>query len=746
MNAPDRLTAAVCRVIETKLGHVVPHFYQERVDQGLREAQAILSARSPEAALAQLDRLPIDRPAWQAVIRSVTVGETNFMRHQEWFAEIKNLILRPLIENRQKHGPKRINLWSAACSTGEEPYTLALLIDELLPDRSGWTIRILGTDINEASLTRAREGIYRPWALREMASCLLAHNFSKVGPDRFQLSSRLRQMVDFKMLNLCTDAYPDAAKDFADFDLIICRNVLIYFTPAEQLAVTARLVRSLASSGWIAVSPAEATAQWYKPLKVVNRPGAIFFHDDADTAARNPRPHRQSKAKPKPDMLVNWTEPATVSPTRKMEPPVEGVLSRAHGHADRGEYQEARQLCEAHLAASGSDIDAYLLQEALEHKVKERTHQLQSEVVTRRQAELAADTARERLLDAIQSINDGFALYDAEDVLLGANSAYRDMHASIKDLIVPGVTFEDLVRAGLDCGDGRLTKSTDAQVKARVARHRDADGIPVIRGRDGTWVMSSDRRTHEGGVVVVETDITDLKKADIAKDEFLAKVSHELRTPLTPIHGALTLILSGKVAPIPDTLRDMVDMADRNCKRLMSIVNDLLDFTRISAGRFSLDPGVVDLNPFLDQVVQNKRIGQAPPDITLTVKPDAKNLKLEVDPMRIQQVLDNLLSNAMKFTKPGGHIEVEVARHNGSLRISVVDHGPGIPKEFEARMFEAFAQADSSSSRQLGGVGLGLSIAKSIVEAHGGQIGFQSKEGSGTTFFFDLPLATQDSG
>jgi signal transduction histidine kinase len=253
--------------------------------------------------------------------------------------------------------------------------------------------------------------------------------------------------------------------------------------------------------------------------------------------------------------------------------------------------------------------------------------------------------------------------------------------------------------------------------------------------------MSSERRTREGGVVVIETDITELKKADIAKDEFLAKVSHELRTPLAPIHGALLLIASGKVAELPPKLSELVDLARRNCLRLMSIVNDLLDFTRISSGRFRLDRRVVELEPFLEQVMANKRLGATPPSITLKVGPGARDAKLEVDPLRIQQVLDNLLSNAIKFTDPGDHIDVTVDRQSGSLRIAVIDHGPGIPPDFQDKLFEAFAQADSSSTRRQGGVGLGLSISKSIVEAHGGKIGLASTEAQGATFYFELPMA-----
>jgi chemotaxis protein methyltransferase CheR len=371
MSTPEPILEATCRAVEARLGHVVPKFYVERAEHGLQRAQAVLKAPSLEATLARLESLPIGSPAWQSLIEAITVGETNFFRHREWFAEIKNTILVPLIEERRKRGLKRIDLWSAAASTGEEAYTLAILIDELLPDRRDWTIRIVASDINEAALATAREGIYRPWVLREVDPAVRAKEFTEIRPSCFQLSSRLRQMVEFKRLNLCADLYPDPATGFENFDLIICRNVLIYFTPAEQLAVASRLARSLAPGGWLAVSPAEATAQWYKPLQVVNSLGAIFFRNVAGEAAKPKTARkvaaewRHRGAKPKPAAPANRA-PAPAAPHQAAEPeaapPVTGeALSLARVMADRGDYQNARQLCEAYVAAAGPDFDAYLL-------------------------------------------------------------------------------------------------------------------------------------------------------------------------------------------------------------------------------------------------------------------------------------------------------------------------------------------------------------------------------------------------
>jgi signal transduction histidine kinase len=293
----------------------------------------------------------------------------------------------------------------------------------------------------------------------------------------------------------------------------------------------------------------------------------------------------------------------------------------------------------------------------------------------------------------------------------------------------------------ITAGTPRIAQSVCADFDIVVGGKRHL--IKANRSQIFDLLMASCERVAEleEQVRELQAENVTLKRAASAKDEFLAKVSHELRSPLTPIQGALAILKCGKVAPLPEKLEEMVDLANRNCVRLMSIVNDLLDFARIGTGRFSLNRATIELEPVLEQVLQNKRIEANAPDINFQIAPGAKGVKLEADPIRIQQVLDNLLSNAMKFADPAGHIAVNVERRKGSLRVCVADDGPGIPRDFQDQVFDAFAQAESSANRRQGGVGLGLAICKSIVEAHGGRIGLISKEGEGTTFYFDLPLS-----
>jgi signal transduction histidine kinase len=233
----------------------------------------------------------------------------------------------------------------------------------------------------------------------------------------------------------------------------------------------------------------------------------------------------------------------------------------------------------------------------------------------------------------------------------------------------------------------------------------------------------------------------DLMKAAKVKDEFLAMVSHELRTPLTSINAAVALLHAEKFAAIPPQVRTLVELAHNNGIRLLRIVNDLIDLTRISSGTFELKMEQVELGPILVQVVDSKRINPEFRATKITLLDRTDCVFVDADPPRIQQVIDNLISNAVKFSDPHTQLEIAADRLNKNVRVSVADKGIGIPDEFQTLVFEPFTQVDSSSTRSKGGIGLGLSIAKAIVEAHRGKIGFTSKPGKGSTFYFELPIA-----
>lgn len=234
-------------------------------------------------------------------------------------------------------------------------------------------------------------------------------------------------------------------------------------------------------------------------------------------------------------------------------------------------------------------------------------------------------------------------------------------------------------------------------------------------------------------------DITEEKRLAKMQREFVSTVSHELRTPLTSITGALGLISGGVLGELPDKARDMLEIARQNSQQLALLVNDLLDMEKLLAGKmaFNLQPRA--LLPLVEQALRNNQgyAEQHQVQLSLVSQVDAQVL---VDDLRLEQVLNNLLSNAAKFSPSGAQVEVDIRVHEGWVRVSVQDHGSGIAPEFQARVFDKFTQADCSDTRSKGGTGLGLAISRQLLERMGGRIAFESRLGEGSTFYFELPL------
>jgi PAS domain S-box-containing protein len=240
--------------------------------------------------------------------------------------------------------------------------------------------------------------------------------------------------------------------------------------------------------------------------------------------------------------------------------------------------------------------------------------------------------------------------------------------------------------------------------------------------------------------LAIARDATERRQIERMKDEFVATVSHELRTPLTSVAGSLGLILGGAAGDISDKSKRLVQIAYNNCNRLIRLINDMLDIEKIESGKTTLNLQPVSLAPAIESSVTALASFAAEHGVSAQVNAIPAECHLVADPDRLAQIITNLLSNAIKFSPAGGTVEVEVSGcENGRTRITVSDDGPGIASEFHSRIFQKFAQADATDSRQKGGTGLGLSIVKELAERMGGQVGFESVEGAGSRFYVDLP-------
>ena len=252
---------------------------------------------------------------------ALTVGETYFFRDPSCFEHLAHQVLKPLIDRRRSEGSKRITLWSAGCSSGEEAYSLAMLMDELLDDVDSWQIRILGTDISRQSLNKAREAVYGAWSFRSVASNITSRYVQPDMPDAagdgsgnarlWRIRREIRSQVRFFELNLAKPIYPDETRGLADVDVIMCRNVLMYFSPAQAIVVLRRLVRCLADEGILLVGAVDGSYCQSAGLKTQSWPGALAISAGS---------LEQSYSSPPYDQLTPLAEPLIAHRSKLKEP------------------------------------------------------------------------------------------------------------------------------------------------------------------------------------------------------------------------------------------------------------------------------------------------------------------------------------------------------------------------------------------------------------------------------------------
>jgi signal transduction histidine kinase len=249
-----------------------------------------------------------------------------------------------------------------------------------------------------------------------------------------------------------------------------------------------------------------------------------------------------------------------------------------------------------------------------------------------------------------------------------------------------------------------------------------------------------DESGHLFGAAVILQDVTRFRLLDEVKTKLVSTVSHELKTPLTSVRMGLHLLLEERIGSLNPKQTELLLAAREDSERLLRMINDLLDLTKLESGETGLPPTVMSPHALVDSSAKDLRdfVEARGSRLVVTIAPELSNVA--ADAHQIDHVFTNFVSNAIRYTKPGEEILLQVKQHNGSVRFSVIDQGPGIAPEHQARIFDRFFRIPGSDSS---GAGLGLAIAKEIVASHGGSVGVNSTPGTGSEFYFDLPVATK---
>jgi two-component system cell cycle sensor histidine kinase PleC len=388
-----------------------------------------------------------------------------------------------------------------------------------------------------------------------------------------------------------------------------------------------------------------------------------------------------------------------------------------------------------------------------------------------------------RLRDAIETIPEAFVVWDAHNRLVICNSNFQELHNLPDRAIETGASYDDVVAAG-----------RKPILRSKVTSEGQMPGARTFEAQldDGRWLHISERRTKDGGYVSVGTDITTIKRheeklmesekrliktvadlrasqqtlerqadelvvlaekyseektraeeANQAKSKFLANMSHELRTPLNAIIGFSEIMASGMFGPLgTEKYGEYCGDIHQSGQYLLDVINDILDMSKIEAGRIRLDRTEIKVGRFLNDAM--RVVSARADDKQLTLTPDIPHgIRVTADHRLLKQVVLNLLSNAVKFTPEGGRVTIRARAAAGWVRIAIVDTGIGIPKDALAKLGRPFEQVESQLTKSHQGSGLGLAIAKSLTELHGGTMRIRSTLGRGTLVLLRLPSVTQ---
>ncbi|MBX3157745.1 MAG: PAS domain S-box protein [Deltaproteobacteria bacterium] len=376
------------------------------------------------------------------------------------------------------------------------------------------------------------------------------------------------------------------------------------------------------------------------------------------------------------------------------------------------------------------------------------------DVTDRRKLERENRRATAYLMSAVDSVKDAFALFDEHDRVMLVNSAARQLLGSAIEGAIVGLTFEDIVDRALRSGVFDFSNETRDALFARwLAYHRAPSGTIDMRTGTGRYLRVTEIKTAEHGTVTTIADITEdverteqlrtaqqaAETASAAKSEFLSSMSHELRTPLNAILGFAQLLERDRKQPLGERQLERLQHVQRGGEHLLRLIDDVLDLSRIEAGRVAISVEPVGVREVIEEAVATLQPMAARAGVALAHACPGELAPVLADRTRLAQILMNYGSNAIKYGRRGGFARFEAAAAHGAIRVTVSDDGIGIPADKQDRVFEPFQRAGQEAG-PIEGTGIGLTITRRLAEMMKGRVGFASEVGRGSVFWIELPV------
>ncbi|PSB05032.1 chemotaxis protein CheB [Merismopedia glauca] len=656
----------------------------------------------------------------QALYEDVLINVTSFFRDPAAFEALISKVFPAIVQDKAPEVPIRI--WVAGCSTGEEAYSIAICLLEFLENQPiKPPIQIYATDISEMAIERARAGVYQQSMVADVSPERL-HRFFVPIEGGYQIGKSIRELCVFAKQNLCSDP------PFSRLDLISCRNVLIYLGAALQKKILPIFHYGLKPTGFLMLGTSETTGEASDLFALVDKKQKIYAR-------------KLASARLTLDLVTSNYPSAIASSDSRIKDSASNdfdlqkqadriVLDR---YAPVGviinsdlEIVHFRGQTSLYLEPAPGRASLNLLKMAKEGlKIELRTaiHQAKKGEVPVRKDGLQireGDRVRQVSVDAIPlptgNLEEGYFLVLFEEV----SSAIMPQSTEAREIETQSTSDKQEI----DRLEQELT--TTKEYLRSIIEEQEATNQDLKAANEE--ILSSNEELQSSN-----------EELETAKDEFLSIVSHELRNPLNAMLGWTRLLRKRNMDATKMT--QALEAIERSAMAQNQLIEDLLDISRITSGKLRLKPRPLRLTSVIEAAIDVVQVSADAKQIQIerSLQPLAEAIARDSD--RLQQVIWNLLTNAIKFTPIGGRVNVTLAALGAQAQITVSDTGQGISADFLPYVFDRFRQADGSPTRSNSGLGLGLSIVRQLVELHGGTIEVESPGvGQGATFTVWLPL------